>query len=130
MELIRTATGLHAACTIAGGGVESRIRLGLRRVLSLGLDCAGVDAAWHAKASGKTFLLCVRVEEIRTSLGPDDSCAATPQSNTSVGGGLEQSHRAADGDQSRATARGCISSLLHLSQTAPKDAVAQKRPNP
>ena len=51
------------------GGAQDRLRLGLSRVLSVGIDRARVARARLAQASGQALLLRRRLEEVRAAVG-------------------------------------------------------------
>ena len=70
------ARGLSAQPVVAGG-VEARLRLGLRGVLPVELDLPGGRGAPIVKAQAEALFLQCRVEEVRGGLGFGDSDQAT-----------------------------------------------------
>jgi hypothetical protein len=88
----------HETCRLPAGsaqarGVEGRIRLGVSRVLPLGIDLARLATSWDAEAPGQTFFLCCGVEEIRSRLGSADSGPAARMGDAVAGRRALTSHQ-------------------------------------
>jgi radical SAM superfamily enzyme YgiQ (UPF0313 family) len=74
-DLYDTRHVIFRPATAHAGSAQSRLRLGVSRVLSLDVDCARVTCARVDQASGETLFLCDRMEEVRAAVGLRHPCA-------------------------------------------------------
>jgi hypothetical protein len=87
----------HAACRLStrpafAGRPQGGLRLGLRRVLSLVVDRAGLALPRIGQAPGQTFLLRGRLEEVRTAVGRGDSGEAASNDDAASRGRSVEGH--------------------------------------